>query len=192
MSTTAETTPYRAAIEHRNVLRESIKSTEKQHAELMQSLRAALTEQERLIGIAEAGVPIEQFQTARQFVSIEWGGREYESHTRERTGPRRDTPEVHSCFREAIEEFRGGPKFILTRYFGVKEYDRWNSQREDHKYGYGPKHGGIWFRIEMPDAMRREIRDGGRVMTDEETIAVVAWLTAVESNPALLDAGIAR
>lgn len=182
------TTPYRAAIEHRNVLRESIKSTEEQHAALMKSLRALLAEQESLIGIAEAGVSIEQFQVARQFVSIEWGGREYESRTRDWTGPRRETAEVHECFREVIEEFRAGPRFILQDYYGIKQYDRWDSQRTDCTYGMGPTHGHIWFRIGMPSNMRREVRNG-RVLTDDETVAVVAWLTAVEANPLLLDAG---
>lgn len=189
MSTTTETGLYRAALEYRDVLLASIKSAEEQHVKVIESLRALLAEQEQLIGAAEAGVSIEDFRIAQQFVSVEWGGRAYESSTRDRTGPRRNTGEVQACFREAIEEFRAGPKFILTSYYGVKAYDRWDSQREDHQYGYGPAHGGIWFRIEMPGKMRREFRDDGRVMTDEETIAVVAWLTAVKANPLLLDAG---
>lgn len=182
-------TAYRAAIARREALRESIEWTEREHAALMKSLRSDLAEQERLIGIAEGGViSIEQAQTARQFVSVEWGGRAYDTRTRQHTGPRRDTAEVHQCFREARNEYRAGPRFILRHYYGVKSYDRWNSQRSDSEYGYGPKHGSVWFSIGMPDTMRREIRDG-RVLTDDETIAVVAWLTAVESNPLLLDAG---
>lgn len=187
--TTETLSEYQAAIRERARLTQEIGQAEKDHAARMTELRADLAEEERLVALAEAGVSIEQFQLARQFVSIEWGGRAWNVHDREYNGPRRNNRDVQACFREAIEEFRAGPSFILHDYYGIKAYDRWDSQRTDCTYGMGPTHGSIWFRIGMPEAMRREIRDG-RELTDAEKISVIGWLNAVSGNPLLLDAGV--
>lgn len=42
----------------------------------------------------------------------------------------------------AIEDIANGCEYLQKRYFGNKRYDRFY-QREDHEYGYAPKHGHI-------------------------------------------------
>ncbi|MFL0711636.1 MAG: hypothetical protein ACJLS2_02335 [Microcella pacifica] len=184
----SEVTPYRIALATRDDLLRQIIDLDQEYERQILELRSALREQVRLVALAEAGVSLDRYQIARQFVSIRWGGRQYEPSTRDRTGPRRNSSDVQACFDAAIEEFRAGPKYLLGGYYGVKEYDRWTSQRNDSPYGYGPRHGYVWFKIGIPQAMRAELQ-GGRVLTDEEKIAVVGWLTSVRKNPDLLDAG---
>ncbi|ENR0029175.1 hypothetical protein ACETF5_004349 [Yersinia enterocolitica] len=55
--------------------------------------------------------------------------------------------ERNKCVDDAISDLAGGAKKLNERYFGTKDYAHWNDQREDHEYGYGPKHGSIVFRV---------------------------------------------
>lgn len=49
---------------------------------------------------------------------------------------------------EAIAAIQKDPVAALRReYFGIKNYAGFGDQREDHSYGFGPKHGSIVFRI---------------------------------------------
>lgn len=49
---------------------------------------------------------------------------------------------------EAIAAIQKDPIGALRKeYFGIKNYAGFGDQREDHPYGYGPKHGSIVFRI---------------------------------------------
>lgn len=43
---------------------------------------------------------------------------------------------------------------MSRRYLGIKNYASFGDQREDHDYGYGPKHGSIVFSIGRTDAWR--------------------------------------
>lgn len=48
----------------------------------------------------------------------------------------------------AIGLIQADPAKALTQeYLGIKNYEAFGDQREDHRYGYGPKHGVIVFRI---------------------------------------------
>lgn len=58
-------------------------------------------------------------------------------------------------------------------YFGVKDYARWSCQREDHQYGYGPKHGYIVFSVELQQRFRGEDRVD---LTYEEKEAAIYYL----------------
>lgn len=53
-------------------------------------------------------------------------------------------------------------------YIGVKNYASFGDQREDHKYGYGPRHGDIVFRI---GRRKQEI-----VFTQEDREACIYFL----------------
>lgn len=86
-------------------------------------------------------------------------------------GPRLITAEVSSCFIDAVEDLRHGGPRLRERYFGVKAYDRWSSQREDHSYGMGPAHGHIWFRI----GLRHPRED----LTTEQMQTAIRYLRAV-------------
>lgn len=52
---------------------------------------------------------------------------------------------------------RGG-RPLVERYIGMKRYDGYY-QREDHTYGYGPKHGGIVFQVSLKPEVRSRLRD---------------------------------
>lgn len=53
-----------------------------------------------------------------------------------------------SLIAEAIAAIETNGKEALSKeYFGIKNYEQFGDQREDHRYGYGPKHGCIVFRI---------------------------------------------
>jgi hypothetical protein len=57
---------------------------------------------------------------------------------------------------EAIRRIQeNGETALMREYFGVKNYAGFGDQREDHEYGFGPKHGTIVFRIERTDAARK-------------------------------------
>ena len=41
-----------------------------------------------------------------------------------------------------------------TGYFGVKIYSGFGEQREDHEYGFGPKHGSTVFAVGLREPKR--------------------------------------
>jgi hypothetical protein len=56
---------------------------------------------------------------------------------------------------EAIAKITADPEnALMERYMGLKNYAHWIHQREDHQYGYGPKHGCIVFEIARTSAAR--------------------------------------
>ncbi len=61
--------------------------------------------------------------------------------------------------------------------FATKNYDRWQGQRSDHEYGYGPKHGSIVFSVGFTDEVRK--RDP-QVLTPEEVEAAIYYLTNIQ------------
>lgn len=54
----------------------------------------------------------------------------------------------NALIEEAIAAIQKDPiEALKTRYFGIKNYAGFGDQREDHEYGYSPKHGSIVFSI---------------------------------------------
>ena len=47
----------------------------------------------------------------------------------------------------AIDDLLNGCKHMKYEYFGAKDYDGFRNQREDHKYGCGPRHGSTVFAL---------------------------------------------
>lgn len=173
-------TAYSRAVTDWDRLRAEREAERKRHEAEDRRLTAALREAERVIGLAERiGEDVATaYVTARDLLTVEWavprGG-----------GARRQTPEVASCFRDAIEDLRRGGPALSRRYFGVKRYDRWDSQRHDSEYGMGPAHGSIWFRIGLAGAYRFSPALGGprQDLTEPERLACVRWLHAVQADP---------
>lgn len=62
-------------------------------------------------------------------------------------GDPRKYPEAAKAIADAKAEIAASDKPLQKRYIGLKDYAHWIGQREDHKYGYGPSHGSIVFRI---------------------------------------------
>jgi hypothetical protein len=129
----------------------------------------AILATDKLIKAIEEGMAADDWQAARSIVAIEWDKKV-------------TTGDVVQCFYDAVEFFRSPPPVGALRsvYYGVKSYDRWPSQREDHQYGFGPKHGSIWFRIGLVNGER------DREYTEEERLACIRYLRAVMKSPSLV------
>ena len=84
------------------------------------------------------------------------------------TGDLGDSKQRAEAVESAIMLIAGSEKPMFERYVGVKIYSGFGDQREDHVYGYGPKHGRIVFRIESLER--------GRAWTEEERDAAIYYL----------------
>ena len=76
---------------------------------------------------------------------------------------------------------QNGGKRLRSERFGVKSYDRWQCQRSDHTYGYGPKHGDVWASI----GFARDFIKQNRGLSDDESSACVAYLHALKTGAQL-------
>jgi len=61
-----------------------------------------------------------------------------------------------------------------TNYFGIKNYSGFGDQRSDHQYGYGPRHGGIVFKIGLHGKHRNTD------LTPEQRNACIYYLRNLE------------
>jgi len=172
-------TAYAEAVERRNDLRQQREALVEQHRIALRNLDRHIESQQHVIDVAEAGGPAEAFLVAREVLSIGWArGRDWVGGHLQEVGPRRQTSEVRRQFDAAIEDLQAGCPVMRREYFGVKSYDQWPSQESNHTYGFGPKHGSIWFSI----GLRNPTAD----LSDEQRIACVQWLRAIRDNPELL------
>jgi len=76
---------------------------------------------------------------------------------------------------DAIQHITNGGGGLRDKYVGCKSYDRWACQREDHPYGYGPRHGSIIASVGLCQDVR------SRELTQAEITACVAYLDALLS-----------
>lgn len=84
------------------------------------------------------------------------------------------------CIEDAIHEIATGKSrcfdSLWKSFYGTKNYDRWQGQRSDHTYGYGPKHGSICFGV----GLKQEVRDRDpQSLTPEEKEACLYYLTRI-------------
>ena len=77
---------------------------------------------------------------------------------------------------EAVEDAKrdvaSGGTTIRKTYFGVKNYGGFGDQREDHKYGFGPRHGSIVFSIGLQPEKRKRLCDDGDLTEAEKESAI--------------------
>ena len=87
-----------------------------------------------------------------------------------------------SAVAAARNDLAGGAQKLRKVYFGVKNYDRFGDQREDHQYGYGPKHGSIVFSIGLQRERAERLNDGDELTPDEieDALYVLATLDIAE------------
>lgn len=87
---------------------------------------------------------------------------------------------------KAVTDARGdlarGAVMLRNEYIGVKNYDRFGDQREDHKIGYGPRHGSIVFSIRLTEDVRERLAQGGKLTPEEieDALYVLATLDIAE------------
>lgn len=59
---------------------------------------------------------------------------------------------------EAIQRIQADAKTAMRHeYLGIKNYASFGDQREDHRYGFGPKHGAIVFEIGRTSELQRDV-----------------------------------
>lgn len=121
-------------------LRAEIAKANQRHAEWLHRNEAVLESLERQIADCARGLTPEESSIARFCLSV-------------RGEP--DTYERKLAIRAAIDELlRPGAGKLRHEYIGLKDYAHWTDQREDHRYGYGPRHGYIRFAIGLCDPSR--------------------------------------
>lgn len=89
------------------------------------------------------GVNVDRVENARKFITIDgckyYGG-----------------GETKTCVDDCIDDISQQKFKILNEYFGCKDYAGFHLQREDHRYGYGPKYGAIIFSIKATCEWRED------------------------------------
>jgi len=55
----------------------------------------------------------------------------------------------------AIKDLASGCNYMKNQYYGAKDYGGFSGQREDHRYGYGPRHGHIVFALGIKEPSRK-------------------------------------
>lgn len=82
---------------------------------------------------------------------------------------------------DAKVELAGGGGKLWEQYLGAKNYDGFGDQREDHRYGYGPRHGSIVFSV----GLSAEVRGRGvaflRPEEVEDALYLLAALPSIEA-----------
>lgn len=117
-----------------------IDAEERRHAAEMAGLKAARRDTVRQRQAASvAGLTTEQVKRAEELVRVSG----------------RAVGEWRGAVEDAIRDVATGPTGLRRRCFGVKDYDRWRGQREDHEYGMQPQHGALVFRIGLTTEARK-------------------------------------
>lgn len=170
---------YTEAVARRNELRDKRAALVEAHNDALAHLDRNIDYQQQVINMAEAGGPAEAFVIARDVLAVQWARSfGFDCGLWQETGPRRTSGDVYRQIDRAIEDMQAGCPVMRREYFGIKSYAEWPSQIENHTYGFGPKHGSIWFSIGL--------KTPSVDLTDEQTIACIRWLRALRENPELL------
>jgi hypothetical protein len=148
---------------------ESANGERLRHRTVMEQLSARKTELERLEKMLMGGLDLERILRAEKVISIRG-----EFINREK---RESNYGDQGAVQDAIEDLARGAPVLKERFFGTKDYSGWTHQREDCSYGYGPKHGGIVFAVELNQEFR-----GDRVLTAEEIDDAVYLLVAMQMD----------
>lgn len=134
------TNPLTKAVLRCNNLKDRITEAKKKHAEELAKLQSELQRAEQQRGLAEFDLDYDRVDRCERSI-VEVKG-ELEDNERAQV------------VADAIRVISEGGAPLFKRYFGTKRYDRWSNQREDHDYGYGPKHGSIVFSVGLVKEIR--------------------------------------
>lgn len=88
----------------------------------------------------------------------------------------------HEIITDAAEDIAAGCLSLRREYFGRKFYSDFD-QREDHRYGSGPKHGRIVFGIGLTKKARTMVEKWGGIMGDSDgdvSQAMIRYLLNLE------------
>lgn len=142
----------------------ALSALHKQFAEEESRLKGIIYENDRLICLARDSIDYVKVQLAETIISVS-----------KYTGD----GEQGSCIVDAIKQFSLGKalqyKDLWKEFFGTKNYDGWSSQRSDHTYGYGPRHGSTNFKVAIRTSKKQSD------LTSEEVEAVIYYLTNIKN-----------
>lgn len=102
------------------------------HEKALVDIDAQVQELEAARGVLSAGLDADRIARGREVLEI---------RGKVTAGERARVVE------DACADLAKGCGGLRYDYFGTKNYDRWNDQRCDCKYGYGPRHGSIVFSV---------------------------------------------
>lgn len=150
-------------------LRDALERHEKAAAQEANRLRSEMTKRQEILKLSSAGIDHDKVALARTVVYA-WdhrnGGADWQG-----------------CRADAIKQLATGRPLRLhygdlwAYRFGTKNYDRWRGQREDHEYGYGPRHGSMCFEIGVTNEARRR---GQANLSPDEVEAAIYFLVNLE------------
>lgn len=114
-----------------------------QYEKNLSSVNSEISTITKHLNITNAGLDLEKVTHGMQVVKF---------------GETKDIFERKKCVTDAMSDLANGAKRLKERYFGTKDYAHWSDQREDHLYGYGPKHGSMVFRVALQgEYLRKEL-----------------------------------
>ena len=82
--------------------------------------------------------------------------------------------EASRAIEDAILDVAKGVVYMRSKYIGCKNYEGWTCQREDHPYGYGPRHGSTVFKLGL--------RDSTKILSEEDIEACLYFLNSLKSE----------
>ena len=137
---------------------ESLQQLDKDYKKQKTELEKQLKELSQKINLESKGISVDRIQSALTLLSIR--------------GEYKQTEKRDEVVESSVKDLLNGSKHLKEKYFGVKIYSGFGEQREDHKYGYGPRHGNIVFAIGL------KVTD--RELTDSEVEDCLYLLTNIE------------
>jgi hypothetical protein len=149
---------------------EKLTALRKEFAAQEKLLLASISSNQALISLTESQVDIAKTQLAETIIYVS-----------KYTG----VGDQKSCIDDAIKQFATGKpnseeySNLWKTTLSTKNYDSWSSQRSDHAYGYGPRHGSINFSVGLTQVFRDSKRKYVD-LTPEEIEAVIYYLTNVK------------
>jgi hypothetical protein len=149
----------REEVAAKDALRAHREAAAKQELALKNELSVA---RERVL-LAGSGIDADKVRTARSILYL--------------NGKFASSAQRRGVVQDAIDWLATGEKrtyhTLQSGYFGVKNYSGFGDQREDHEYGFGPKHGTIVFAVGLNERKRE--------LTDEEREAALYYLLNIEA-----------
>ena len=174
---------YDEAVMARNAAKDALEELERDYAANRRQLESEVAEAEKVISIFESSQDADAFLVAREIVSVKWPVEERGYLA----GRRKETAETKGLLLDSAEDARNGFPILRERYFGVKAYAGWDSQREDHEYGLCPKWGWHWMTVRLRPEYRRKLVSEGYVPTEAEKAAVAHVMDAIRTDSSNAD-----
>ena len=162
------TTAVREMHELKKQLEDHLTGAKREEARLRTEIEARL----KVLSMSRAGLDLEKIALAKTIIFVDGefmkGGQD-----------------KYSVIHDAIMTLATGVPVrkvygdLWMRYFGTKNYNCWHGQREDHEYGYGPRHGSTIFKVGIVEQVRKNRKQSE--LTTDEIEAAIYYLTNLES-----------